>query len=169
MDGHGGEEQALRGHAGWGLGGGDAETERLPLAVGAQPRSNGALGHTCAAACTVEHTVQRGDTLRALAVRYHTTVGSILQLNRARSEDTLLLRRTIKIPVPPAAQSSHTGSSSSSSSSPSSTTTTTSPSSASSAFGLLPLPPPIHESALDIHTCPPQRRSRGALRAGDSG
>ena len=123
--GGGGEGQSLLvgagPRAGWGL----EETERSPLAGAGLPRSSGALGHTCTTAASIEHTVQRGDTLRALAVRYHTTVGSILQLNRARSEDVLLLRRTIRIPVSSAAQSSPSSSTTTANTTTTRTTTVT--------------------------------------------
>ena len=80
---------------------GDAhdDDERRPLASDTRAKhSNGAFASAATAQPFVEHTVQKGDSLRSLAVHYHTTVNSILQLNRARSEEILLMKRVIKVP-----------------------------------------------------------------------
>lgn len=77
---------------------GDAQDddERQPLASDTRAKHSG--GAFATAQPYVEHTVQKGDSLRSLAVHYHTTVNSILQLNRARSEEILLMKRVIKVP-----------------------------------------------------------------------
>jgi len=84
-----------------------ATTERSPLSASIQSKStNGAFSHGNSSSQCFDYTVQKGDTLRALAVRYHTTVNSILQANKTRSEEILLMRKTIKIPSPPSSTAS---------------------------------------------------------------
>ncbi|XP_044745396.1 lysM and putative peptidoglycan-binding domain-containing protein 3 isoform X2 [Coccinella septempunctata] len=50
---------------------------------------------------TVEKTVQEGDTLQSLAIRYCCTIEDIKRLNNIHKENEIYARNTIKVPVKP--------------------------------------------------------------------
>ena len=55
--------------------------------------------------------VQRGETLSAIAARYHTTVGALAAANRLANPDRIVAGSLLQIPGPPAATPSGGGSS----------------------------------------------------------
>jgi len=48
--------------------------------------------------CTVTYTVKRGDTLSAIAKRYHTTVGTLATLNRIANPNRIWAGQKLQIP-----------------------------------------------------------------------
>jgi hypothetical protein len=48
--------------------------------------------------CTVTYTVKRGDTLSAIAKRYHTTVGTLANLNRIANPNRIWAGQKLQIP-----------------------------------------------------------------------
>jgi LysM repeat protein len=48
--------------------------------------------------CTFTYTVKRGDTLSAIAKRYHTTVGTLATLNRIANPNRIWAGQKLQIP-----------------------------------------------------------------------
>ncbi|KAM6309326.1 lysM and putative peptidoglycan-binding domain-containing protein 1 [Podargus strigoides] len=60
-----------------------------------------AAGRGGAAASAREHRLEPGDTLPGLALRYGVTMEQIKRANRLYTSDTIFLKPTLLIPVPP--------------------------------------------------------------------
>jgi len=48
--------------------------------------------------CTITYTVKRGDTLSAIAKRYHTTVATLANLNRIANPNRIWAGQKLQIP-----------------------------------------------------------------------